>query len=270
MNQNIKSVPFHSFSLLKPYSNLVHFITTREGGVSEGPFSSLNLSFRTGDNPIFVEQNRTLVAESFFIDRTRLIFPTQTHGDKVVKIDQTFLEKSEDEQNIVLNGVDALITDVPGVCLCILTADCASIMVFDPVIKAIGIVHAGWRGTLNKIVTKTIASMSHHFGSDPTDLLVGIGPCISLNAFEVGEEVASAFMNSFSDTEGIVIRNPIWPKPHVDIKKANTALLINYGILKEHIEISGSCTFSSPNIFYSARKNSGGRFSAGIMLKKTE
>lgn len=266
-SKTIGSVPFYFFDKFDQYPNLLHFITTRYGGKSEGTWSSLNLSLRVEDNPLNVIKNRDIIAQSFQIDPKKMIFPVQTHEDKIAVIDKEFLQKTEYEQNNLLQGVDALVTKENGVCLCILTADCASVLLYDPLVDAIGIAHAGWRGTVKKIAEKMLAKFNELYGSRPENVLAAIGPCISAESYETGEEVAGIFEETFPGEKGIVVRKPGWPKPHVDIVAANLEILKNCGILPENIEISGICTFQTPDIFFSARQNAGGRFASGIMLK---
>lgn len=262
-----KSVPYFFFNNLGKQANLLHFVTTREGGVSEGKYGSLNLSLRVNDNPENVHRNRRLVAGSFNIDPYRLVFASQTHEDKVAIIDSGFFDIPDEEQKTYLQGVDALISNLRETCLCILTADCVPIVLYDPVAKAIGIAHAGWKGTVKEIVSKTVKAMSLNYGTKPEELITSIGPCISAESFEVGEEVAVAFDKVFEEREGIILKSNKWAKPHVDLVKANMESLIKCGVKPENIEVSGICTYQNPNIFFSARQSGEGRFASGIMIK---
>jgi len=267
ITQNINIIPFYLFENLNQYPELLHFVSTREGGISEGTHSSLNLSLRVNDDPYNVKRNREVIALSFGIDPKNLIFPSQTHDDKVEVIDKTFLDKPEEEQYLILHGVDAMITNLHNVCLCILTADCASILIYDAVSRVIGIAHAGWKGTVKKIAAKAIETMKETYGCYPKNMVVAIGPCIYAESFEVGEEVASVFNETFQTNGNIVIRNPEWPKPHVDIVAANIEILKDCGIKSENIEASGICTFQNAETFFSARQKADGRFGSGIMIK---
>lgn len=264
--QSIKSVPFYFFDNLAQHKELVHFVSTREGGVSDGDFSSLNLSLRVNDDPYNVERNRRIVAQSFQINPKKLIFSSQCHTSKVEVIDDAFLRMDEHLQNEQLNGIDALVTNVKSTCICILTADCAAVVLYDPVVKVIGIAHAGWKGTVSKIVGNTITMMEERYGTSPADLVAAISPCISGESFEVGEEVAIAFQEAFPNHNEIVLRKTEWPKPHVDIVAANMAVLSEEGVKPKNIEVSGICTFQNPGLFFSARRNAGGRFCTGVMV----
>lgn len=267
ISKTINSIPFYFFRKLENYSDLVHFVSTREGGISEGIHSSFNLSLRVHDDPYNVKRNRELLAKAFNIENQRVIFSSQTHEDNVALIDKTFYNKTEEEQNSFLYGMDAMVTNLKETCLCILTADCASVLLFDPVSKSIGIAHAGWKGTIKKITAKTIDSMSENFGSKPQNIIAAIGPCICGDSFEVGEEVAKVFENTFNGNEKIVLRKPDRIKPHVDIVAANIEILKEAGVRPEKIETSGLCTFQNSDIFFSARKQAAGRFGAGLMMR---
>jgi polyphenol oxidase len=264
--QNIKSVPFYFFNNLEQHKNLVHFVSTREGGVSDGDFASLNLSYRANDDPYNVDRNRRIVAQSFGVNPKRLIFSSQCHTNKVEVIDDAFHRMDEHEQNEHLNGIDALVTNLNDTCICILTADCAAVVMYDPVSKAVGIAHAGWKGTVGKIVGNTIATMSEKFGTSPGDLVAAISPCITAESFEVGEEVATVFQETFPSQSDIVLRKNEWPKPHADIVAANVAVLKEGGVKSENIEVSGICTYKNSDIFFSARRNGKGRFCTGVMI----
>lgn len=264
--QNINSIPFYLFPNLEKQEGIIHFVTTREGGVSNGSCSTLNLSFRVNDSAENVRINRGLIAKSFGINPDHMIFSGQTHDDRVEVVDSSFLRNKKEDRDKLLYGVDALITNIPKICLCILTADCASVTLYDPVSKAIGIAHAGWKGTVKKIAAKTVAKMVKEYDTHPENIIAAIGPCISVEAYEVGEEVAEIFANSFSESENIVVRKDSWPKPHLDIVEANIQVLRNCGINRENIETSGICTFQNYNTFFSARRNADGRFGAGIMI----
>lgn len=264
--QNIKSVPFYFFDNLSRHSDLVHFVSTREGGISTGDFATLNLSLRVNDDPYNVERNRRIAAQSFQINLKKLIFSSQCHTNKVAVIDDAFFRMDEHKQNEHLNGIDALVTNLKDTCICILTADCAAVVLYDPVAKAVGIAHAGWKGTVGKIVGNTISTMVESYGTSPGDLVAAISPCISAESFEVGEEVATVFQETFPTLSDIVVRKPEWTKPHVDIVAANIVVLSDAGVNSENIEASGICTYKNSEIFFSARRNGGGRFCTGAMV----
>jgi YfiH family protein len=266
ISKNIHTIPFYFFENLSTFPKLLHFVSSRDGGTSEESHSSLNLSQRVNDNPYSVKRNRELIARSFGIAPRQLIFSSQTHEDKVAVIDSSFMQLPEDHQHTYLYGYDAMVTNLEDVCICILTADCASVLLYDPVTPAIGIAHAGWKGTVKQIAAKTIDCMVIKYGSNPQHIVAAIGPCICAESFEVGEEVAEVFEKTFNDNERIVLRKPEWIKPHIDIVAANCEILKKSGVIPENIETSGICTFQNSDIFFSARKEVAGRFGAGLMM----
>lgn len=266
ISRNINSIPFYFFENLNKQKSLLHFVSTRDGGTSQGSHKSLNLSLRVNDNPENVKRNREILAHSFNINPEKLIFPSQTHEDKIAIIDNIFLEKSEEDRNTLLFGIDAMVTNLKDVCLCILTADCASVILYDTCNKAVGIAHAGWKGTVKRIAAKTFQTMAENYGSRPENIMAAVGPCISGDSFEVGEEVAMEFEKEFHSDPRIILRAAEWPKPHVNIVEANVQSLTYVGIKRENIELSNICTYQNPGTFFSARQKAGGRFGAGIML----
>lgn len=200
----------------------------------------------------------------------RLVIPFQTHGTTIRAIDAFYLGLSPEEQQRRLHGVDALISDQKGYCLCVSTADCAPIFLYDTVNKAIAIVHAGWRGTVAKIVKQTLDVMEQTYNTEAKDVLAGIGPSISADAFEVGEEVYEAFRKTGFDMDKIALWNEKTQKYHIDLWEANRLQLMNAGVLPENIEISGICTYENHDRFFSARRlgTKSGRILSGIMLNK--
>jgi YfiH family protein len=267
IRKTVDSIPFYFFNRLSQYPSLLHYVSTREGGVSEGHHSSFNLSLRVEDNKLNVYQNREILSNTFGIDPLKTIFSSQTHEDKVFVVDESFLNKEAEEKDRLLFGVDAMVTSLKDVCLCILTADCASVLLYDPKVQAIGIAHAGWKGTEKKIAGNTLETMKEKFGSDPADIVAAIGPCISAESFEVGTEVADIFAHTFKNETGIVLTDPHWHKPHVDLVEANASVLRRLGVKSENIEKSEICTYLNYETFFSARRHARGRFAAGMMLR---
>jgi YfiH family protein len=160
-----------------------------------------------------------------------------------------------------------MISNESSVCLFLFAADCVPILFYDPVQHAIGAAHSGWGGTVKKIACETIFAMQHHFNSRPQDILVGIGPSISVKNYEVGDNVTQAVLKAFGTTDNLMIRNAQTGKMHFDLWQTNKQMLMEIGVKNENIEISGLCTFGNPELFFSARKDEPtGRFGAGIMI----
>jgi len=252
---------FLKFRLLEEQTGIYHFITSRRGGISEGRYASLNLSLKVNDDLLHVTKNHSLLAETLGIASGKIFFPDQCHTDRVKEI-------TESSTPAYLESTDGLVTCVRGVCLCVLAADCVPVLLYDPVERVVAALHAGWRGTYEQIVSKAIERMVQTRGCKPDRILACIGPAISQEHYEVGDEVSAYFRLLFSDHPEIVKRNPETNNDHIDLKKANHILLQRGGVKEDHIEISELCTYSHPELFFSARRDGAdsGRFATGIML----
>ncbi|MDN5215354.1 peptidoglycan editing factor PgeF [Fulvivirgaceae bacterium BMA12] len=259
------SLPYYTYTSLAKFKNLTHFTTTRHGGHSQGDFGGLNVSFEVGEAPDAVAQNRNQIAAFFDIDPERLLFGQQIHESNISVIGREFFDQTPRQQQKQLAGTDGLVTNLREVCLCVLSADCAGILLFDPEKGVVAAVHAGWRGTVKKIVVNAVDSMQREFGSEPAEILATICPCIGVTSYEVGEAVATEFVKVFGENGAIIDRN--YPKVHVNISAANNQLLIESGLLPAHIAMSETCTFENNTQFYSARRGDKGRFCSGIMMR---
>ena len=236
-------------------SGVFHFTSTKDGWGKNGK------SRFTGNQPEIYQSFRQELALSLKIDQNQFIFPRQVHGNHIEIIDQP--TNAPD-----IPDTDALITNQPGICICVQTADCVPILIFDPVRKIAAAVHAGWRGTVNKIVSKTIFSMQRNFDSIPEDLLVGIGPSIHLHAYEVGKEVINPVREKFANYRQLLKFSTNSDKAYFDLWEANKTLLLATGVPEENIEILGFCSYSHEALFFSARRDGQdtGRMVSGIML----
>lgn len=260
------------FPVLSRDCNISHFVTTREGGVSQGRYASFNLGGYSGDEPDSVRMNRQLLSKAIGIPSECIFVPFQVHGRKVRSLSGSFLSLSTEEQEKILHGVDALITDVPGICVAVTTADCVPVLVYAPDKKVVAAIHAGWRGTVQQIVSLTIRLMTEQYAADPSLMLAGIAPSIGPDAFEVGEEVVNAFREAGSDLALIMKRNAQTGKAHLDLWEANRRQLLAAGLQSAHIEISGICTYTHDDQFFSARRLGidSGRMLSGIFLKSND
>lgn len=255
-----------TYNLLDKYKEIAHFCTSREGGASVGNYASFNLSPFSGDNPDNFSENSKILSDKLGVGLDKIIIPYQTHGTEIREIDETFFELNSKQKEGFLNGVDALITKLPSICIGITTADCVPMLFFDPVKKVIAAAHAGWRGTCGKIAEKTILTFIEKFDCNPSDVLVTIGPSISSEVYEVGKELVESFENAGFDISEIFStkNNSIY----LDLWKANEQLLLKNGILPQNIEIAGICTYTEHEKFFSARRLGikSGRMLSGIML----
>jgi len=256
-----------TYHLFDKQNEIAHFCTSREGGVSVGNYASFNLSPFSGDNPNHFDRNSYLLANQLGISPENIIIPFQTHETEIRSIDRKFLSLPAAEKQEYLSGVDALITNLPNVCIGITTADCVPLLFFDPIQKVVAAAHAGWRGTCGRIAEKTVRAMMHQFNSHPGDILVAIGPSISANAYNIGKELVDNFESAgFNTTDIFETRDEVI---FLDLWKANRNSLLDAGIQPEHIETSGICTFTEHEKLFSARRLGikSGRMLSGIMLK---
>lgn len=258
------------FSGLSGYCNISHFITTRQGGVSEGAYASLNPGEYAGDDPVRVRKNREILAEAIGISPDKFVAPFQIHEDKIAVIDSSFMTWEEERRTAFLQGMDAVMTDFPGVCPVISTADCVPILLYAPDVPVVAAVHAGWRGTVRQIAAKTVETMVSTYHCDLKRIEAGIGPFIGKEAFEVGEEVADAFRASGADLSAVAFRHPISGKMHIDLGEANRRQLLAAGLLPERIEIADICTYTMCDRFFSARRLGvrSGRIWSGILIRE--
>lgn len=258
------------FDLFTAEKGIVHFSTTRTGGVSNGTYASFNMGNFSDDDPLNIYENRQILSRMFYMEMDRFVIPHQTHGTTVLKVDNEFLELDHASMTEAMYGIDATITQKKGIFLCATTADCVPIILYDCKNDVIAAIHAGWKGTVGRIVEKTIEEMKRHYGCSPADLIAGIGPSISKAYYEVGDEVVAAYIqNGFdlSDKDVATQKNNV-SKYHLDLKEINRRELLRAGVMAENIEKSNLCTFEREELFFSARRQTehSGRMLTGIMM----
>lgn len=243
------------FENFKKYKEIAHFITTKEGWVS-GTKSRF-----TGDEEREYAEFRKELAVSGDWKISQFVFPRQTHSDHVAVV-------YSNNQLPAIPDTDALITNQPGLFVCVQTADCVPILLYDPVKKVVAAIHAGWKGTITKIAANAVRRMIGEFGCLPADIQAGIGPSIHMHAYEVGPEVVSAVENNFSNSPALLKPSLKAGHAYFDLWEANKTVLEEAGIPEENIEIMGLCSFEHPDLFYSARRDGTdtGRMVSGIML----
>jgi len=242
------------------FSQVRHGVFTRHGGVSAAPYGALNLGRTVGDDPEAVEENYRRVYAALGVEADRVCSVWQVHGVEVVTQPQPVPGQSWIAQ------ADAMVTDQPGMPLVMRYADCTPILLHDPVMRVIGIAHAGWRGTVQGIASRTVQTMTGQYGCQPHDIRAGIGPSIGPDCYQVGEEVVTATEAYFGDTDGLIRRHPADNSAYLDLWAANALDLRRAGI--QHIETAGICTMKHTQDFYSHRGEHGqtGRFAAVIVL----
>ncbi|PKP09969.1 MAG: peptidoglycan editing factor PgeF [Bacteroidetes bacterium HGW-Bacteroidetes-4] len=205
---------------------------------------------------------REQLARERLVHDQHLVYAIQTHTANVAII-------TENNAHTIHQDVDGLITRKKGFCLCIETADCAPILLFDPVNKVIAALHAGWKGTVQEITTRAVGLMKEHFGTRPKDLFADVGPCISQKVYEVGPNVFEAFKELPINLDSVFSPAIAPGKYWCNIKEANRLLLLYNGLLASRITISAHCTYADSDKFFSARRDGfdTGRMISGIMLR---
>lgn len=258
------------YESLSSYSNISHFVATRQGGCSEGNYASFNCTPYSGDEAEKVRRNQTLLMEGMSQTPEELVIPVQTHEANCLLIGDAYLSASSQQRQEMLHGVDALITRELGYCLCISTADCVPVLIYDKKHSAIAAIHAGWRGTVAYIVRDTLLRMEKEFGTSGEDVIACIGPSISLASFEVGEEVYEAFQKNGFDMPRISIRKEETGKHHIDLWEANRMQILAFGVPSGQVELARICTYIHHDEFFSARRLGikSGRILSGIMIHK--
>lgn len=273
------------------------FSTTRRGGCSVGAYAAFNINHYCGDDEAAVMRNREALCQTLGISSDRLVMPHQVHQTKTLKIDPTFMTLPTEEQKQLLEGVDAVMTSLDSVCIGVSTADCIPLLLYDAEHHAACAVHAGWRGTVARITEKAVRAMTETYGTHPESLKAVIGPGISLDSFEVGDEVYDAFEKEGFMMDFISKRYPINDsgsrssllacseglkklftfnssllphKWHLDLPECNHLQLISTGVMESNIALSHICTYQQCDTFFSARRLGihSGRIFTGIMLKR--
>ncbi|HEX7056145.1 MAG TPA: peptidoglycan editing factor PgeF [Bacilli bacterium] len=261
----------------KRFPNLTAGFTTRLGGVGGGRFASLNCALHVGDNAADVLANRAIVARAIGMEADSWTCAEQVHGCKVACVGRADKGKGRLSRASAVGEFDALITVEKGVLLTAFFADCVPLYFLDPEHEAIAIAHAGWRGTAQNIVHKTVQALAAQFGSDPAKLSAAIGPAIGPCCYEVGDDVVSAIAAQLGENREKIAKVEQLPpsadgktaKTLLDLKEANRQFMIKAGILPANIEISRRCTSCDSRLFFSHRRDGGptGRMAAWIGWK---
>ena len=265
-----RGVPYLSFPALEETGLVAHAFSTRLGGVSKGDFATMNFSFTRGDNPDDVLENYRRMAAALGVDRERMVLTWQTHTTNVRRVTE------EDEGKGIVRDrdyrdVDGLITDIPGITLVTFFADCVPLYFLDPVHKAIGLSHSGWRGTVKRMGQGTVDAMKEAFGTRPEDIIACIGPSICGDCYEVGEEVADEFADAFHEKyHDVILLKKQNGKYQLDLWKANEIVLKEAGIKGDYLAVTNICTYCNPQLLFSHRRTAErrGNLCAFLSLKE--
>lgn len=261
-----EGVTFLTYPAFEEMPEIVHGFSTRLGGVSEGIYSSMNLSFTRGDKEEAVKENYRRISSAMGVAMENIVTSDQTHTANVRRVTEV------DRGNGITKprpykDVDGMITNVPGIVLATFYADCVPLYFVDPVQKAIGLSHSGWRGTVSKIGKITVEKMSEEYGTRPEELYAAVGPSICQKCYEVSEDVAEEFRRAFDPKYwNTLFYKKENGKYQLNLWEANRIVLLESGIPEDHISMPNLCTCCNPEFLFSHRASKGKRGNLGAFL----
>lgn len=264
--RNVKGVEYLVYPLIEKSNIVKHGFSTRLGGVSEGVCSTMNLSFARGDREEAVQENFRRMAAALGVRMQDMVFSKQTHTTNV-----RIVTEEDRGKGIVkpldYEDVDGLVTNVPGLCLTTFYADCVPLFFVDPVHKAVGLSHSGWRGTVGRIGEETVKTMTSEYGTNPGDVIAAVGPSICQDCYEVSEDVIDQFRANFERQywEDLFYKKENG-KFQLNLWKANEIIFQEAGIKKENMAIANVCTCCNPEVFFSHRASKGKRGNLAAFL----
>ena len=239
-----------TFPKLENCGAVKHCFTTKMGGVSEGYFSSMNMSFNKGEPREKTEENYRRILKAIDSDLSHLVLSRQTHTDNIRVVTREDLGTGYTKPSFT--DIDGLITKEKGLALVTQYADCTPLIFCDPLKKVIATSHSGWRGTVKQIGAKTVFKMVDEFGCNADDIIAAIGPCVCKECYEVDDPVLEAFKKTDIDLEGVF--TPSRPGHYkLDLRLANKNILLKAGIKEENIDIADVCTCCNSDYLYSHR-----------------
>lgn len=259
------TLPLLKYPLLEQTGIVEHCFTTRIGGVSKGIYESLNLSFTRGDEDAAVRENFRRLAGAMETDVSKFVFTDQTHTTNVRRVTAEDAGKGIVKERDYTD-IDGLITNEPGLVLSTFYADCVPLYFVDPVHRAIGMSHSGWKGTVGKMGAATITAMKREFGTETKDLVCAIGPSICQDCYEVSEDVADAFKEAFPGHADEILLDKKNGKYQLDLWRTNEIVLTEAGVLKENIAVTNICTCCNPDLLFSHRASHGKRGNLGAFI----
>lgn len=258
--KTVDGVPYLAYPLLEKTGVVRHGFSTRLGGVSTGHCATMNISTTRGDDPAAVEENRRRIAKAIGVRAENMTYTNQTHTTNVAVVEAKDRGKRFME-------TDGMVTNVPEICLVTFYADCVPLFFVDPVHRAIGLSHSGWRGTVGKMGKVTVERMREEYGTDPAQVVAAIGPSICQDCYEVSEDVIEKFRENFDKA--------LWPelfyekadgKYQLNLWRANQAVLAEAGVPRENIAVTNLCTYCNPDILFSHRSTGTARGNLSAFL----
>lgn len=265
----LTALRFESF----PAERVAALVSTRTGGVSTGAYASLNLGLHVDDSDASVVTNRRRFFSTYDLPLEASVWCRQVHKATVAVVDgDEFLGRGAYDLESALAGSDAVVTDRPGVPLVVMLADCVPVALYDPEHHACGLAHAGWGGTVERIASATVATMTERFGSDPARLLAAVGPSIGPDRYEVGEDVITSVIEAYPAHAARLLRPAPDGKALLDLWEANATDLELAGVPRDSIDVAQRSTVDELDLFYSHRFETGpgvahtGRFITTVCL----
>ena len=262
----MEGVPLLTYPLLEKTEFVTHGFTTRMGGVSEGYCSTMNISTTRGDDPKAIEENQRRLARALGVRGEDFTYTHQTHTTNVAVV-------REEDRGKRFMETDGMVTDVPGICLVTFYADCVPLYFVDPVHRAIGLSHSGWRGTVKRMGQVTLERMKEAYGTKPEDVFAAIGPSICQDCYEVSGDVIEEFRKNFSE---FVWSQLFYEKENgkyqLNLWRANQIVLTEAGVEAQNIAVTNLCTHCNPEILFSHRSTGvkRGNLSALLAIKREE
>lgn len=255
-----------TFPKLAAQKDVIHGCSTRIGGVSEGIFSSMNLSFTRGDNSEHVRENYRRIGKAIGIDETKLVFSDQVHKTTI-----HVATKEDMGKGIVkpreLKEIDGLVTNEPGIPMVTFYADCVPLLFYDPVEHVAGMAHSGWKGTVAKIGEKMVQKMNKLYGTKPENIITAIGPSICKDCYEISEDVALEFERAFPREQvEVFLELGENHKYQLDLWKVNEYILTGAGIKRDNLDITNLCTCCNKELLFSHRGSKGKRGNLGVFM----
>lgn len=249
-------VPYLTFQKLEK-AGLIHGFSTRFGGVSEGIYESMNLSYTRGDEKEKVDENFRRIGDAIGFSSEDLVFSNQIHKTEIAVV-------TKEHTGQVMTGMDGLVTKEVGVPLYTGYADCVPLFFYDPKKKVAGMAHSGWRGTVGRIGANMIRVMNREFGCEAKDVIAAVGPSICQDCYEISEDVADEFKTEFSELDwNVYLKDKGNGKFQLDLWKVNEHILLQAGILKEHLDVTDICTCCNHELLFSHRASKGKRGNLG-------